>query len=662
MEGLPNQSMAEDPFNLAVATYMAELPAWGAEANALEANVNAKEVAANASAATATSKAALAGDAAVAAGVFADAAGVSAQHAHDSEVAAASSAVLAATSSAGVTASSTTSLAVGAGAKTFAVPAGKQFLVGVPMVAVSASDPNKRVFGPVQSYSGTALTLFVTSFDGVGEVNDWNISPSGGKGATGGTAGGQLTGALDELRGSDLVSAGTIDPWSTGGNFMLLTGGATINNVANAPQPGAKRSMLVTGSPTITSSANVIVQGGTQGLQPGDELFFTAETVSRFRVRVQRGDGTATTASNFRIQEYYEASTVYTAARSGPVRLTLKGACGAGAAIYTNNSNGTASVATGGAAGGECIKTIYMNAGDTLVANLGAAGTPAVAPEIAVPVNGGPGGVSTLTGTNVNMVANGGEGGTAAARATAGTVTAPGAKGGTATGGDINLTGGNSGAAVATVSATGRAMAATGGACCLNKEIVTKSGDATADASSGGMAMAATGGAGVGGSSGPATSTITSPTVGQSATGGGGMMAGSAAVATTSATPSAVSAGGRGAPLALTQIPLSLNGTGTDGVNNVVGAALASTPAGYGSGTGASTANSMNVSNSSGKVQVLGGTGAVISYVTSGNGPLTSGDCLVGGASGAVIGMSGSSALAVQSGMPAKASLLIEHN
>jgi hypothetical protein len=661
---LPIGPSTDDPdnFDPEADAFVADLRPFGIQMNALSDNVYANALATKELADAADMSADDSAGSAAAALASKNAAAISEGHAHDSELAAANSAAQAANSSAGITASSATSLAVGAGAKVFAVPAGKQFLAGVPMVAVSASDPTKRMFGPLQGYSGTTLTLNITSFDGTGTANDWNISPSGAKGATGGTAGGQLTGALDELRGSDLVAASTVDPWSTGGNSMDLTGNGTINAIANAPQPGAKRSWLVTGAPTITNSANVIVKGGTVVLVPGDQVDIEAETISKFLLTVRRGDGTATTPSQFRVQEYYDSSVVYTAARSGPVRLTLKGACGAGAAVYTNNNNAIASAASGGAGGGLCIKNIYMNAGDTLVANLAASGAPAVASTIGAPVNGGAGGVSTVTGTNLSMTANGGQGGTAATRTTAGTVTAAGALGGTASGGDINITGGNSGTAVATVGASGRAMSASGGACCLYKSVVTKSGDATADGSNAGTAMAATGGAGVGGSSGAATSTITSSAFGQSATGGGGMMGGSAVVATTSTTQVAASSGGVGAPMALTQVPLSLNGAGTDGVNNVSVAALGIAPTGYGSGTGASTAASMNTGNSSGKVQVLGGSGAVIAYITSGNGPIASGDCLIGGGSGAAVGMSGASALSVQSGTPGKASLLIEHN
>jgi hypothetical protein len=254
--------------------------------NAGEAHNSA--VAADDSAISSGNYAAAAQDSAIDAADSADAANASATNASNSADAAANSA-------AGIAASSTTSLAVGAGTKVFTVPAGKQFLASVPMVAVSASDPTKRMFGSVQDYIGPTLTLNITSFDGTGTANDWNISPSGAKGATGGTAGGQLTGALDELKGSDLVAASTVDPWSTGGNLMNLTGNAAITAIANAPQAGAKRTLLVTGTPMLTSNASIIVKGGSVALLPGDEVQIRAETTTKFRVTVFRAAGAGTT-------------------------------------------------------------------------------------------------------------------------------------------------------------------------------------------------------------------------------------------------------------------------------------------------------------------------------------------------------------------------------
>ncbi|WP_279212610.1 hypothetical protein [Delftia acidovorans] len=74
-------------------------------------------------------------------------------------------------------ASSTTSVAPGAGAKSFTIEASRSFVVGMYLVATSASDPNTRMSGYVQSYSGTtgALTLTVDAFSGSTAKADWAI-------------------------------------------------------------------------------------------------------------------------------------------------------------------------------------------------------------------------------------------------------------------------------------------------------------------------------------------------------------------------------------------------------------------------------------------------------------------------------------------------------
>lgn len=50
LTGLPQRTMEQEPFDVAMAKLMTDLPTWAAEANALEANVNAKEIATNADA------------------------------------------------------------------------------------------------------------------------------------------------------------------------------------------------------------------------------------------------------------------------------------------------------------------------------------------------------------------------------------------------------------------------------------------------------------------------------------------------------------------------------------------------------------------------------------------------------------------------------------
>lgn len=74
-------------------------------------------------------------------------------------------------------ASSTTSATPGAGAKSFTIEPSRSFVTGMYLVATSASDPNTRMSGYVQSYNGTtgALTLTVDAFSGAGAKADWVI-------------------------------------------------------------------------------------------------------------------------------------------------------------------------------------------------------------------------------------------------------------------------------------------------------------------------------------------------------------------------------------------------------------------------------------------------------------------------------------------------------
>ncbi len=98
---------------------------------------------------------------------------------------AAASAVSAASIAAGINDTSTTSLAIGTGAKTFTVSAGKQFAAGQFFNAISAANAANYMHGTVTSYTGTSLVTNVTDIGGSGTKADWNISISGSQGATG---------------------------------------------------------------------------------------------------------------------------------------------------------------------------------------------------------------------------------------------------------------------------------------------------------------------------------------------------------------------------------------------------------------------------------------------------------------------------------------------
>ncbi|WP_313237910.1 hypothetical protein [Delftia acidovorans] len=72
---------------------------------------------------------------------------------------------------------STTSVTPGAGAKSFTIEASRSFVTGMYLVATSASDPNTRMSGYVQSYNGTtgALVIAVDAFAGASAKADWVI-------------------------------------------------------------------------------------------------------------------------------------------------------------------------------------------------------------------------------------------------------------------------------------------------------------------------------------------------------------------------------------------------------------------------------------------------------------------------------------------------------
>lgn len=287
LTGLPNQSMAQEPFDQSVALLFTDWPTWNLEANALEVNVNAKEVLVTEAAAVVTSKSA---DAIAAADVATDAAAI-AQAAAETSVNAA----------AGFLATSATTNTAGTGLKTYAIGLDKSFFRGMFAVAVSAADSAVYITGQVDSYSGGNLILNGQAVGSPGaSASDWIIGPSGAQGAAGpvgSLAGTNLTGALNTARAADVASAATIDVWSGAGNFMVLTGGDPITSFGTAPQAGASRDMLVAGSPILASNASLRVRGVRVGrilqLSPGDELRVVAETTTVIRITVTRFDGSS---------------------------------------------------------------------------------------------------------------------------------------------------------------------------------------------------------------------------------------------------------------------------------------------------------------------------------------------------------------------------------
>jgi hypothetical protein len=72
-------------------------------------------------------------------------------------------------------ATSTTSVAIGVGSKTFAVQAGRAFQAGQAVLINESSNNANQMFGTVTAYSGTSLTVNVTATGGSGTHADWTI-------------------------------------------------------------------------------------------------------------------------------------------------------------------------------------------------------------------------------------------------------------------------------------------------------------------------------------------------------------------------------------------------------------------------------------------------------------------------------------------------------
>jgi hypothetical protein len=112
---------------------------------------------------------------------------------------AAASAVTAAAAAAAMQGTSTTSVAIGTGAKVFTTQAGKQFDAGAWLLITDDAAPSTNyMHGSVTSYSSTTLTMNITNVGGSGTKTAWTIDVAGTRGATGAT-GPAGPGSMDNL-------------------------------------------------------------------------------------------------------------------------------------------------------------------------------------------------------------------------------------------------------------------------------------------------------------------------------------------------------------------------------------------------------------------------------------------------------------------------------
>lgn len=82
---------------------------------------------------------------------------------------------------------SSSSVAIGTGAKTFTTQTGKQFAAGMFVLVVDQANSANWIFGQVTSYSSTTLVIDSQVIGGSGTIAAWNIYVAGIRGAQGST-------------------------------------------------------------------------------------------------------------------------------------------------------------------------------------------------------------------------------------------------------------------------------------------------------------------------------------------------------------------------------------------------------------------------------------------------------------------------------------------
>jgi hypothetical protein len=153
---------------------------------------------------------------------------------------------------AGFTATSTTSLSIGTGSKTWTVQANRSFLPGAYITAADSANPTtKYMSGVVTSYNASTGALAVTVDDtaGSGTVASWNISIGGRKGPQP-----TLATAAELLAGTEDTKAASAEAFTDALAKLTLTDQATITWDTNQ---GVNAEVTIANNRTMAAPTNL---------------------------------------------------------------------------------------------------------------------------------------------------------------------------------------------------------------------------------------------------------------------------------------------------------------------------------------------------------------------------------------------------------------------
>ncbi len=330
----PQPTDTQATFNTKAFALVAALDGFVTQANATGAAADAAAASAATQATTATTQAGIATTQATTATTQAGIATTKASEASASATAASASAAAAAAMAAAFSGTSTSSITIGIGNKTFSTQSGEQYTAGIWMTAVSQANAANFMFGQVVSYSGTSLVLNVQSTGGSGTYADWNLSLAGVRGAPG-------TGITDQAvgftaTGGTTTKTLTVDVDLTASAVATKTGTETLTNkTLQAPNitsgltlagaAGTSGQVLTSagaGVPPVWASLAVLGGGGATST---GSITLTSSSASMQSVSATAGGQSVTLPNATTLQK---GVTVFAFYNAGPYPMLINNAAG----------------------------------------------------------------------------------------------------------------------------------------------------------------------------------------------------------------------------------------------------------------------------------------------------------------------------------------------
>lgn len=189
----------------------------------------------------------------------------------------------------GPTATSTTSLAIGTGSKTFTTQANRSLLVGDRIRAKSAANPTHWMEGYITSYSGTSLIVDMDLVGDSGTHTDWNISLTGEPG--------DVTVELTALADAAAASASAAATSETNAETAATNAASSASAASTAATNAANSATAASTSASNASTSATNAAGSASSASSSAGTASTAATNASTSATAAAGSATAAATS-----------------------------------------------------------------------------------------------------------------------------------------------------------------------------------------------------------------------------------------------------------------------------------------------------------------------------------------------------------------------------